>query len=51
MRTKDTDLMKRIAECFDTLSKKNGVNPSTRVLGEELGINASTVSRYSLPPC
>lgn len=46
MRTKDTDLMKRIAECFDTLSKKNGVNPSTRVLGEELGINASTVSRY-----
>ncbi len=46
MRTKDTDLMKRIAECFDTLSKKNGVKPTTRVLGEELGINASTVSRY-----
>ena len=46
MRTKDTDLMKRIAECFDALSKKNGVKPSTRVLGEELGINASTVSRY-----
>ena len=46
MRTKDEDLMRKIAECFNNLVKKNGSKPSTRMMGEELGINASTVSRY-----
>lgn len=46
MRTKDEDLMRRIAECFNDLVKKNGSKPSTRMIGEELEINASTVSRY-----
>ena len=46
MRKKDDKLMQRIVECFDALYKKEGRKPSTRKIGEKLGINASTVSRY-----
>ena len=46
MRKKDDKLMQRIVECFETLYKKEGRKPSTRKIGERLGINASTVSRY-----
>lgn len=38
MRKKDDKLMQRIVECFDALYKKEGRKPSTRKIGEKLGI-------------
>ncbi len=46
MRTKDKSLMDKIADFINQYYKDKGEKPSTRVVGQRLGINASTVSRY-----
>ncbi len=46
MRTKDNSLMQKIANCFNSYYRKEGVKPSTRIVAKELSINPSTVSRY-----
>lgn len=46
MRYKDTELMTKIFETVNRYYQSHGTKPSTRTIGEKLGINASTVSRY-----